>query len=368
MFIIDRVKNEANSLERKTFSELNFKERKNLQEWIDKNPKILGEDLLIIQKEFDGFSDTNERLDLLALDRNGNLVIIENKLDDSGKDVTWQALKYVSYASSLSKNDINGIYQKYLDTYKHHENGSENLSNYFNTDYSELQLNEGDQRIILVSAAFRKEVTSTVMWLLDHGIKIQCIKVTPYQNQDQIFLDTEQILPSPDTEDYRIKVTNKKQEEYKTQEQNNSIRNIRFKFWEKALPKIQEVSHLFQNVNPSKDNWLTGSTGIGGITFNMVITQKSVRVELYIYRSSKEENKNLYDKLFEMKGTIEREFNSQLEWYRLDDKTASRIALSHDNFDLNDETTWDKAISFLACNVNKFNQIFLKALHDCADS
>ena len=155
MFIIDRVKNEANSLERKTFSELNFKERKNLQEWIDKNPKILGEDLLIIQKEFDGFSDTNERLDLLALDRNGNLVIIENKLDDSGKDVTWQALKYVSYASSLSKNDINGIYQKYLDTYKHHENASENLSNYFNTDYSELQLNEGDQRIILVSAAFR---------------------------------------------------------------------------------------------------------------------------------------------------------------------------------------------------------------------
>jgi len=38
---------------------------------------------LIIQKEFDGFNDTRERLDLLALDKEGNIVIIENKLDDT---------------------------------------------------------------------------------------------------------------------------------------------------------------------------------------------------------------------------------------------------------------------------------------------
>jgi len=42
---------------------------------------------LVIQKEFDGFNETNERLDLLALDKQGNIVVIENKLDDSGKDV-----------------------------------------------------------------------------------------------------------------------------------------------------------------------------------------------------------------------------------------------------------------------------------------
>ena len=55
-----------------------------MQEWISDNSYILGEKLLIIQKEFDGFSDTNERLDLLAMDENGKLVVIENKLDDSG--------------------------------------------------------------------------------------------------------------------------------------------------------------------------------------------------------------------------------------------------------------------------------------------
>src|SRR5690625_527097 len=115
MFIIDKDKNRINELEQKTFSELGFRERENLQEWIANNPEALGEELLIIQKEFNGFNDTNERLDLLALDKEGNLVIIENKLDDSGRDVTWQALKYASYCSNLKKQQVVEIFQRYLD-------------------------------------------------------------------------------------------------------------------------------------------------------------------------------------------------------------------------------------------------------------
>ena len=49
------------------------------------------------RREFAGFSDTHERLDLLALDKQGSLVLIENKLDDTGRDLTWQVLKYASY-------------------------------------------------------------------------------------------------------------------------------------------------------------------------------------------------------------------------------------------------------------------------------
>src|SRR5690625_793310 len=103
MFRINKNKNVIEALERPSFQELGFRERENLQEWICHNPEVFGEDLLIIQKEFDGFNETRERLDLLALDKDGNLVIIENKLDDSGRDVVWQSLKYASYCSSLTK-------------------------------------------------------------------------------------------------------------------------------------------------------------------------------------------------------------------------------------------------------------------------
>jgi len=49
----------------------------------------LGEDLLIIQKEFNGWNETRERIDLLALDKDGAIVANENKLDDSSKNVAW---------------------------------------------------------------------------------------------------------------------------------------------------------------------------------------------------------------------------------------------------------------------------------------
>ena len=96
MFRINKEQNTVESLEQSTFGELGFRERENLQEWICQNPELFGEELLIIQKEFDGFNETRERLDLLAIDKEGNLVVIENKLDDSGRDVVWQSLKYAS--------------------------------------------------------------------------------------------------------------------------------------------------------------------------------------------------------------------------------------------------------------------------------
>lgn len=91
MFVIDKENNKIEKIQSKSFHDLGFKEREHLQEWIAKNPECLGdEELLIIQKEFDGFNDTNERLDLLALDKSGTIVVIENKLDDTGKDVVLQ--------------------------------------------------------------------------------------------------------------------------------------------------------------------------------------------------------------------------------------------------------------------------------------
>ena len=130
MFVIDKQNNKIDKIESKTFHELGFKEREHLQEWIAKYPSCLGdEELLIIQKEFDGFNDTNERLDLLALDKFGALVIIENKLDDTGRDVNWQALKYVSYCSTLSVPQIVDIYQAYLDKQSSNAEGDDDDDN-----------------------------------------------------------------------------------------------------------------------------------------------------------------------------------------------------------------------------------------------
>jgi hypothetical protein len=365
MFLVDREKNEAVSITRKTFQELEFKERKHLQEWISKNTEVLGERLLIIQKEFSGFDDTKERLDLLAIDEQGSLVIIENKLDDSGRDVVWQALKYASYCSSLTKNDIRDIFQKYLDDQGKGEHAEKILCEFLGTEeFGEAEINNDDQRIIMIAANFRKEVTSTVMWLLEHNIKVKCIKITPYELGDQILLDTEQIIPIADAEDYLIRLANKKQEELISREKKQKRHTVRVDFWNRLLPAMNEKSDLFVNISPSKDNWISCGSGYSGLGYVFLITGNYAKVYLWINRGLQEENKGIFDKIYHHKDKIEASFGDKLEWERLDGGKGSRIAYNLHDVSVFNEDDWGKMISFLTVNMIKLERSLKDVLHE----
>lgn len=351
MFLIDVQNKKAVAIEKKSFTELKLSERFDLQEWIVDNPSILGENLLIIQKEFDGFSDTNERLDLLALDESGKIVIIENKLDDSGKDVVWQALKYVSYCATLTKSEITEVYQRYLNQ----GNAQDKISEFYDgQDYESIRLNpvEGDQRIILVAANFRKEVTSTVLWLRNyHGVDITCIKVTPYKDEDKLYLDAEQIIPMQDIGDYQIRLTAKKQEETISSKEEAARYKRRFRFWEKALPVLRTKTGIYNNVSPSKDNWLTGSSGYSGVSFNPVIRMDGVRAEIYISTGDEQRNMKIFEMLKAKAASCDSVIANNISWQDLPGKQACRICTQYNNYGLNDEEHWDEIIEWLSENL-----------------
>ena len=106
LFRINPENRESERIEEVEFASLGFQERRDIQEWVAANPGILGEGLLVIGKEFSGFDRTDERLDLLAVDADGKLVIIELKRDDTGADAHWQAIKYASYLHHATAEDI----------------------------------------------------------------------------------------------------------------------------------------------------------------------------------------------------------------------------------------------------------------------
>lgn len=358
MYCIDKHAKRAIPLEKKTFSELNLYERSDLQEWIADNPAILGERLLIIQKEFAGFSDTKERLDLLALDENGRLVIIENKLDDSGRDVVWQALKYASYCATLKKDEICDIYQKYLQSSIQAE---ASLSEFFDEpDYESISLNpiDGDQRIIFVAANFRKEVTSTVLWLRDHGIDITCIKVTPYVDEGKLYLDTEQILPIQDIGDYQIKLSAKRQENIVSAKEEVSRQKITYQFWEKAIPELRTRTGMYSNNSPTKDHWINGSIGLPGVTVNPIVLLNSARAEIYVDTTDKDKNKQIFKILFETRAKFEADFGESLEWQEMPDKRASRICINYPESGILDEKRWKDLIEFFSKNLPKLRDVF----------
>lgn len=370
MYKIDLVANRIDALTVKSFSELHLSERKHLQEWLAHTPEALGEELLVIQKEFAGFDDTFERLDLLALDKDGRLVIVENKLDDSGKDVVWQALKYASYCSGLKKEQIVDIFQQYL---QKHTSGSpvldakQVLRDFFDgRDFEEIKLNPGnEQRIILVAANFRKEVTSTALWLLGYRLRLQCFKVTPYQRANELFLNIDQIIPPPEAADYMIGIVDKEASDQSDEFEVKTRHHLRLQFWGHALDAVRKTQcRLFDNVNPSsRGTASSGGCGIGAVWYSMVFGYTEARVQLYFDRTNASENKYMFDLLHVKKDEIEKIFGATLDWQRMDGLKAAQIRYSRD-FNGKDQSQWPEIIKWLTDNIIKLESSTKNILHD----
>ena len=365
MFQIDRISNRIIPLQAKGFGELGFRERENLQEWLAHQPDALGEELLIIQKEFDGFAGTRERLDLLALDKSGNLVVIENKLDDSGKDVVWQALKYASYCANLTKSQIVEIFRQHL---KEDSNAEDLICEFLEADdINEVKINTGNsQRLMFVAANFPKEVTNTALWLLGQGISIQCFRVTPYVFGEEALLSIDQIIPTPEAKEFMIIMKAKEKEEKSTEAVLKDRHRIRLDFWEKTLESFRNSDcKLYNYLSASKDHWLSAGSGVSGCPFVLIFAQTEIRVELSLMRSNAEENDFLFSELKNQQDEIEGSFGKKLIWNHIEGRKASRIQFRKP-FDGDNRDNWPEMIEWLVLNMTSFEKALRQPLSEAA--
>ncbi len=223
-----------------SYTELNLKERFDIQEWIADTPEILGEPLLIISKELVLPSD--RRLDLLAVDEQGTLVIIELKRDYSGSDTEWQAIKYASYCSSFSNDEIYKYFAEYLGTDA--DDAQAKIESFIDCELEDLNQR---QRIILVSKEFHSEVISAVLWLRESEINIKCIRLTPYKDQNgELFINPEIIIPLPEAKDYIQK------KERKQIEQRQSSRST-FSLEKSNLEEVELKTRIIDSLTRTSD-------------------------------------------------------------------------------------------------------------------
>lgn len=366
MYRVDRIRNRITPLSQKRFTEIGIRERDHLQEWLVHQADALGEELLIIQKEFDGFDETRERLDLLALDKEGNLVVIENKLDDSGRDVTWQALKYTAYVSGLKRGQIVDIFQQYLDRYCQGGSASNLLCEFLEVqELDEATLNPGNgQRIIFIAAHFRREVTATVLWLLSRGIRAQRFRVVPFCHEDELFVDLQQIIPPPEAADYMIGISSKEVEETATQETQRRRHLIRQEFWAQALEQLRADNvTIYANISPTRDHWLSAGSGLRACPYQMILNRNITQVQISLGRPDKQENKWLFERLFNQRDEIERIFGAQLEWRRMENNKQSRIVYSQ-AFEGQERENWPEMVSWLSKHMALLQAAFQRYLDE----
>lgn len=140
-----------------TLAENGRKEKDDLERWLKTNPKILGEDILIIGEQVWTKSGP---LDYIGIDNNGNLVIIELKRDKLAREVLAQIIDYASDVASWDIDKLNEICLKYSN------NSLEDYltDNFENIEIDELTINNA-QRLLLVGFSIDESLSRMIEWL-----------------------------------------------------------------------------------------------------------------------------------------------------------------------------------------------------------
>ena len=295
MYRLNRERNLLEEITETTFYESNLKERQHIEEWLRKNPEIMGEELLIIGHEYDDF-ENNERIDLLAIDKEGNLVVIEVKRDNSGISVDFQALKYVSYMSRRTLKEIIEIYSKYIDDNSLQLDPIQEIMEFLNVDDESL-LNDminNTQRIIIIGKELDKRVLSVCAWLYENGINVKCISIKPYKYNEEIFIDTNQIIPPEKIEEYYI---NKKS---RTSNQEIKSDNKVIKFLSSIVENINSMSNL--NIKYPGKRYYSGAYNIKNANISFCISySKRNAVASISAESSKKDATDILKRIFNEK-------------------------------------------------------------------
>ena len=317
-FTFDKKTKKISLYQETTLGEHNILERQDIEKWIEDYPDVLGEELLILTTEYDRFDKTKERLDLLAIDKDGNLVIIELKRDDSGRNVELQAIKYAAYCSTLTLNDVVKEFHDY--SAKNGRTMSEDqakatiLDFITNDDFEEIN---DRPRIVLVSKEFRPEVTASVMWLRTFGLDISCVKLTPYAlDEHTIGFESTKIIPLPEAEDFIIRAEakdNKTKTLTRTQEEYLAFYKELIKRFEKVMPDL--------HIKPSFYSYCKVPAGLTGAHFEWQFVgrpRSAFHVALHFESARKEYNLKMINKLAELKPELEQatgeELNIQKDW------------------------------------------------------
>ena len=135
-----------------------------LQEWLARDISILDPALLVIGREVP--TDFGGSIDILCVDREGDLVIVELKRHRTPREVTAQAIDYASWVTNLSNDRVSAIAGNHL---------AEDFEGAFRAKFGvELPetLNEG-HRILVVGSEIDSSSERIISYLSDvHGVNI----------------------------------------------------------------------------------------------------------------------------------------------------------------------------------------------------
>ncbi len=164
-----------------------------LEDWIEKDSSILGMELLIIGRQVT--TEFGGRIDLLAIDREGDIAILELKRDRTPRNIVAQVLDYASWIRRLTFKDLDEIANRYA---------GKDLSTAFKECFDEAipeKINT-NHKMIIVASEFDDSSHRIVEYLVEeYQININAIFFNIFTDEQAKLLGRAWLMDPEDVQD-----------------------------------------------------------------------------------------------------------------------------------------------------------------------
>ena len=264
-----------------TQSKLDLESR--LETWLDNDISILADALLVIGRQV--ITDYGGKLDLLCIDRNGDLVIVELKKDKTAREVIAQALDYASWVKDLSNERVREIANAYLLT----KNGS-NLENAFCEKFSSEfpDILNAQHNIIIVAAQIDSSSERIIKYLSEtYGVRINVATFQYFCDSSGRELLARKLLMEAEIQPVNISKRNPNltMEELVEIADSNEVGKVYRLLYNEIIPKIFWINTTTRGLA------LRGKSQNSQVILNLLLTESTpkegLKFKVYINRLSK---------------------------------------------------------------------------------
>lgn len=203
-----------------------------LEEWLRKDVGLVNDDLLVIGQQVP--TAHTGSIDLLAMDADGNLVILELKRDKTPRDVVAQTLDYASWVKTLTHEEVERIAAEFWGGDAAFEQA---FMKKFGTDLPEV-VNE-KHRMYIVASALDPSTERILEYLsATYGVDINFASFNYFKADDRVEIVGRSMLIEEEVVQARAATGNNKPKKPKATEEelretayNNDVGAL----WDKAL-------------------------------------------------------------------------------------------------------------------------------------
>jgi hypothetical protein len=150
-----------------------------LEDFLEKDPSMLGDRLLVIGRQVR--TPYNKYIDLLAIDVDGNLHVLELKRDKTPRDVIAQVLDYGSWVTTLTRDEVLSLASDHLD--EAFEAAFEDVFGVTPPDELNADLN-----LTIVATDLDNSSERIVDYLRDFGVPINAVFFSYLEDEDRRYL------------------------------------------------------------------------------------------------------------------------------------------------------------------------------------